>query len=47
MLDIEPVSDMIEVQFVSDMAKRKEIMEAEGDAFIIAPGSIGTMDEFF
>lgn len=29
------------------MSERKEIMENEADAFIIAPGGIGTLDEFF
>jgi len=29
------------------MGERKEIMEARSDAFIIAPGGIGTLDEFF
>ena len=29
------------------MACRKEVMEENGDAFIVAPGGIGTFDEFF
>ncbi|MDO5145614.1 MAG: TIGR00730 family Rossman fold protein [Eubacteriales bacterium] len=29
------------------MGERKEIMEKRADAFIIAPGGIGTLDEFF
>ena len=29
------------------MAQRKEIMESKADAFIIAPGGVGTLDEFF
>ena len=33
--------------YTENMAQRKEIMETECDAFIIAPGGIGTMEEFF
>ncbi len=29
------------------MAERKEIMEDNADAFVIGPGGVGTMDEFF
>lgn len=29
------------------MSERKDIMESHADAFIIAPGGIGTLDEFF
>ncbi len=29
------------------MRERKKIMEDKADAFIIAPGGVGTMDEFF
>lgn len=29
------------------MGERKEVMENNADAFIIAPGGIGTLDEFF
>jgi uncharacterized protein (TIGR00730 family) len=29
------------------MGERKAIMEDRADAFIIAPGGIGTLDEFF
>lgn len=29
------------------MAERKSIMEERSDAFIITPGGIGTLDEFF
>ncbi len=32
---------------VPDMATRKLIMEKNSDAFIVAPGGIGTFDEFF
>lgn len=33
--------------WTEDMAVRKEIMQTNADAFIIAPGGIGTFDEFF
>ena len=29
------------------MSERKDVMESHADAFIIAPGGIGTFDEFF
>ena len=29
------------------MSTRKEIMEINADAFIVAPGGVGTLDEFF
>ena len=29
------------------MSERKDVMEDHADAFIIAPGGIGTFDEFF
>ena len=31
----------------SSMAERKTLMEDEADAFIIAPGGIGTLEEFY
>lgn len=33
--------------WTEDMAVRKEVMESNADAFVIAPGGIGTYDEFF
>lgn len=30
-----------------DMADRKQIMESQADAFLVGPGGIGTLDEFF
>lgn len=33
--------------WTEDMAVRKEIMQTNADAFVIAPGGIGTFDEFF
>ncbi|MBE7053012.1 MAG: TIGR00730 family Rossman fold protein [Ruminococcaceae bacterium] len=32
---------------VKTMSKRKDIMEKFADIFIVAPGGVGTMDEFF
>ena len=36
-----------EMIFTSDMRSRKEKLENMADAFIVTPGGIGTMDEFF
>lgn len=33
--------------YTDSMAERKKVMEDEADAFIIAPGGIGTFEEFF
>lgn len=33
--------------YTATMRERKAVMEAEADAFIIAPGGIGTFEEFF
>lgn len=45
---IEPVSDLCsELIAVETMAERKHIMEEKADAFIITPGGLGTLDEFF
>lgn len=38
------VSELVEVD---TMAERKEIMENRSDAFLVTPGGIGTLDEFF
>ena len=35
------------ITYTDSMAERKKIMEDEADAFIIAPGGIGTFEEFF
>ena len=32
---------------VETMSERKTLMESHADVFIIAPGGIGTLDEFF
>ncbi len=36
-----------ETIFTDTMRERKKLMEEMSDAFIIAPGGIGTLDEFF
>jgi len=33
--------------YTETMRERKKILEDEADAFIIAPGGVGTLDEFF
>lgn len=39
--------DADELVFTETMAQRKQTMENECEAFIIAPGGIGTFEEFF
>ncbi len=36
-----------QLRFTETMRQRKELMEDLSDAFIMAPGGIGTMEEFF
>lgn len=36
-----------EITYTKNMSERKRIMEDDADAFIIAPGGIGTFEEFF
>lgn len=36
-----------EMVFTTTMDERKVLMESRSDAFVIAPGGIGTLDEFF
>lgn len=36
-----------ETIYTDTMRERKQIMEEKSDGFIVAPGGIGTMDEFF
>src|SRR5690242_19085829 len=46
--DLEPpLADGEIVEIVPDMGTRKRRMLALGDAFLILPGGIGTLDEFF
>lgn len=48
MHEMEPVSDLCtELIATETMAERKTIMEEKADAFIITPGGLGTLDEFF
>lgn len=45
---LEPVSDLCTELIATDtMAERKVIMEEKADAFVITPGGLGTLDEFF
>jgi uncharacterized protein (TIGR00730 family) len=39
--------DSTEIEVVSDMRVRKAKMEVLADAFIVLPGGIGTLEEFF
>ncbi len=39
--------DCTEFHFTDTMRQRKELMENLSDAFVMAPGGIGTMEEFF
>ena len=43
----EEIYDCDNTVMVDTMGERKTLMEKHGDLFIIAPGGIGTMDEFF
>lgn len=43
----EPIFDCDNTIMVDTMAERKMLMEKHADIFFIAPGGIGTMDEFF
>lgn len=43
----EPIYECDNTVLVDTMAERKTLMEKHADVFIIAPGGIGTMDEFF
>lgn len=46
--DIEPLYDKCSTLiYTVDMRERKQKMEDMADAFIIAPGGVGTFDEFF
>lgn len=45
--DFEEIFDCDNTIVVDTMSERKTLMEKHADIFIIAPGGIGTMDEFF
>lgn len=42
-----PLKHGEKLEFTPDLQKRKRQMLAESDAFIILPGGLGTLDEFF
>ncbi|MBQ7549996.1 MAG: TIGR00730 family Rossman fold protein [Bacteroidales bacterium] len=39
--------DITELVYVKSMSERKQMLEKKADAFVVFPGSFGTMDEFF
>lgn len=45
--EFEPIFECDNTVMVDTMSERKMLMEKHADIFIIAPGGIGTMDEFF
>lgn len=45
--EFEAIFDCDNKVMVDTMAERKTLMEKHADIFFIAPGGIGTMDEFF
>lgn len=45
--EFEDIFDCDNKVIVDTMAERKTLMEKHADVFFIAPGGIGTMDEFF
>ena len=47
MKNFEEIFNCNKTLLVKSMSKRKDIMEKFADVFLIAPGGIGTMDEFF
>lgn len=47
MSSFEELFDCDDTIMVDTMSERKTIMEKYADIFLIAPGGIGTMDEFF
>lgn len=48
MREFEPIyADCTQTIYTDSMSERKSVMEFSANAFIIVPGGIGTMDEFF
>lgn len=45
--EFEEIFDCDNTVIVDTMSERKTIMEKHADIFIVAPGGVGTMDEFF
>jgi uncharacterized protein (TIGR00730 family) len=45
---MEPISELCtELVATETMAERKALMEDKADAFVIVPGGVGTLDEFY
>lgn len=45
---LEPISELCtELIATETMAERKSLMEKKADAFVIVPGGVGTLDEFY
>ena len=45
---MEPISDLCtELVATETMAERKSLMEEKADVFVIVPGGVGTLDEFY
>ena len=45
--DFEEIFPCDNIVMVDTMSERKTLMEKHADIFLIAPGGVGTMDEFF
>lgn len=45
--EFEAIFDCDDTVIVESMSERKTLMEKQSDIFFIAPGGIGTLDEFF
>ncbi|MBE7046225.1 MAG: TIGR00730 family Rossman fold protein [Ruminococcaceae bacterium] len=45
--EFEPIYDCDNTVMVETMSERKMLMEKHADVYFIAPGGVGTMDEFF
>lgn len=45
--EFEEIFNCDNTVMVDTMSERKMLMEKHGDIFLIAPGGVGTMDEFF
>ncbi len=45
--EFEAIFDCDNTVMVDTMSERKTLMEKHADIFLIAPGGVGTMDEFF
>ncbi len=45
--EFEAIFDCDDTVMVESMSERKTLMEKQSDIFFIAPGGIGTLDEFF